>query len=121
MNCKDAPDPASVLDKLEKNRNGDPLPTIENFRRIFAFDPAFSGIRFNIVRQKPEKANGQPWSDPDDAWARLHIEQAYKLVNRAKCLDGFSVFLREREFDPIQEVINGIVWDGQERVEQFLS
>lgn len=71
----------------------------------------------------PEKivdGKAQQWTDADDAAARTYIESCYGISNRQKYEDAFTEFQHEREYDPVQTLINGIEWDGTPRVETML-
>lgn len=99
------------------------LNTSENFRIIFENDPHFSNVRFNVLRGYPERViNGQryQWTDSDDAEARVYIETVYGIASRTKAEDAFSVFLRGREYHPVQTTINAFKADGQKHCETFL-
>lgn len=98
--------------------------TSENFKTIFDLDGHFSNIRFNTMRQYPERViNGrrEQWTDSDDSEARSYIESQYGIYNRQKADDGFSAMLRDRKYNPVQEAIKAIEWDGVPRCETFLT
>lgn len=97
--------------------------TSENFLNIFRNDRQFSGVMYNTLKGLPEKhtPNGKTqWADADDAASRTYIEKYYGISNRQKCEDAFMELQHEREYCPIKEQINALVWDGSKRVEKFL-
>lgn len=100
------------------------LPTVDNFRIIFENDAHFLNIRYNALRGFPERiVHGKrvPWdSKMDDAENRMHIEKTYGIFNKAKSDDAFNVFLRSREYHPVQEAINKLHSDGKAHCEHFL-
>jgi len=101
-----------------------PAATAQNFLTIFRKDQYFSNVRFNVLRDAPEKiVDGKRalWVDTDDARARNYIEREYGVSNAGKYLDAFSEFQHEREYHPVQEIINALSWDGVPRCERFLT
>ena len=118
---------ALLVKKTVNRRDGSTeetiLTTAENFRIIFENDPHFSNVRYNSLRGYPERiVNGQrlQWTDSDDSEARVYIETVYGIASRAKAEDAFSVFLRGREYHPVQTEINKFKADGQEHCATFL-
>lgn len=100
------------------------LSTVDNFRIIFENDAHFLNIRYNALRGFPERiVHGKriPWdSKMDDAENRMFIEKNYGIFNKAKSDDAFNVFLRSREYHPVQEAINKLHSDGKAHCERFL-
>ncbi|WP_173444553.1 virulence-associated E family protein [Selenomonas ruminantium] len=117
----------ALLDKTEKKINGERKlivsNTSQNYLTILRNDERFQNIKFNTLRGLPEKivdGKARQWTDADDAAARTYIESCYGISNRQKCEDAFTEFQHEREYDPVQTLINGIEWDGTPRVETML-
>lgn len=117
----------ALLDKTEKKINGERKlivsNTSQNYLTILRNDERFQNIKFNTLRGLPEKivdGKARQWADADDAAARTYIESCYGISNRQKYEDAFTEFQHEREYDPVQTLINGIEWDGTPRVETML-
>ena len=117
----------ALLDKTEKKINGERKQVVsntsQNFLTILRNDERFQNIKFNTLRGLPEKivdGKTRQWTDADDAAARTYIESCYGISNRQKYEDAFTEFQHEREYDPVQTLINGIEWDGTPRVETML-
>lgn len=106
--------------KVKRDGNGKPITSIENFVEIMRQDEFFSGIRFNLLTYSPEW-DGEKWDDTHDSTVRGYIEAKYKIHSREKCDDGFRMFLRTREYNPVIEEIESIKWDGVERIPTLLS
>ena len=110
---------------LEPDRFGKPLKSIDNFLIIMKNDAYYDGLRFNELKGSPEKktAHGyEEWRDADDAASMYHIESNYGLYSKEKhelALQNL-LSLPERKIHPIKEYIQGIKWDGQNRIESFL-
>lgn len=107
--------------RLKRDEYGKPLTTIENFHAILKQDKTFAGIRFNEFTGSPEW-NGERWTDDDDAVLRGYIESQYKMHNKPKSDDALRVLCmeKERRYNPIIEYIEGIGWDGKERIATLL-
>ena len=117
----------ALLDKTEKKINGERKQVVsntsQNYLTILRNDERFQNIKFNTLRGLPEKivdGKTRQWTDADDAAARTYIESCYSISNRQKYEDAFTEFQHEREYDPVQTLINGIEWDGTPRVETML-
>ncbi len=108
---------------LKYDNDGKPLNIISNYESIIENDSHFKGIKFNLLSNMPEiEENGKirQWDDTDSSEMRKYIEEKYKIHNPSKCTDAFNCVCRNRAYHPIKEIINGIEWDGQKRVERFL-
>lgn len=116
-----------LLDMVEKKVDGVRMlvvaPTAKNFLTIMRNDDYFSSIKFNVLRGVPEKHENNEkalWTDTDDAAARTYLEATYHISSRQKSDDAFAQFQHDREYNPVTTLIDGIVWDGEPRVEKFL-
>lgn len=97
--------------------------TIENFLTIFREDEQFADLRFNTMSSRPERLleeGRREWNASDDAWSRGYIEATYGIHSQAKWQDAFVQFQQERGYNPVQETIDAVQWDGIHRCERFL-
>lgn len=113
---------------LEYSDKGIPLPTINNFFQIFSCDPYFKTVRFNLITNQAEvirkTRDGEmlsQWGDTEDAESQNFIEQEYKLFSPQKHLAALRMFFKQREYNPILDLIEGVQWDGENRVEHCLT
>lgn len=109
-------------------KNNAILPTIHNFTTIMLQDIHYSGVRYNEVADRPEihfiGPDGpeiRPWNDADEAASRNHIETEYHLYSRDKHADALRILFDTRRYNPITDIVDDLVWDGEERCEHFLS
>lgn len=110
--------------ELRLNDKGVPVPTIDNFLKIMRGRFEYSGIRFNVLRNSPEiTRNGEicRWSDADAAQSRNFCETNYGLYSDKKHTDALRILWKEREYNPIQDIVDALEWDGNERIVHFLS
>lgn len=109
--------------ELQYNSNGNPAETIENYLAVFRADDRFRTLRFNEFSFKHEITENmhiRPWGNSDDSDALNYIEQQYHFYHVQKFQHAMRVLQKERAYHPIVEYINGLQWDGEPRVEQFL-
>lgn len=110
--------------ELRLNDKGVPVPSIENFLKIMRGRFEYSSIRFNVLRNSPEiTRNGEicRWSDADAAQSRNFCEANYGLYSDKKHSDALRILWKEREYNPIQDIVDALEWDGEERIVHFLS
>lgn len=114
--------PALKYGKDDKLKN-----EISNFVAIMQNDEFYSGIRYNEVSARAEihrNINGKldivPWSDADEAHSAMYIESKYGLYSKDKHLAALRILLKERSYNPIKDIIEGVEWDGVERCQQYL-
>ena len=101
-----------------------PKPTINNFFIIMQNEPFYQRLRYNLMTCRPEvHEDGQirSWTDTDDAKSRCLIEQRYHIHSRDKHSDALRMILREHEYNPLLDRVLSITWDGENRMEHFLS
>ncbi len=114
---------------LESGPNGEALDTIQNFLSIMMIDSRYRNIQYNLISNQAEvvvtKANGElelrKWTDTEEAMSRNYIEETYKLYSVQKHSDALRILFHQREYNPIIDLINTFQWDGENRVEHFLT
>ncbi len=60
------------------------------------------------------------WKDSDDAGLRIYIEKVYGISHRGKIEDAFMQEVERHQFHPVRKYLDGLNWDGVERVETLL-
>lgn len=113
---------------LDLDDKGLPKESISNFLNIMMSDPFYKTVRFNLVTNNAEiirrDLDGEilvNWSDTEDAESKNFIEEEYHLYSPQKHADALRMFFKRREYNPIIELIEGIQWDGKNRVEHCLT
>lgn len=71
-------------------------------------------------RKVEDKQDGDPWIDWDSANLRVYMERVWGLKNRADIQDAFAVIQEENKFNPLQDYLRGLTWDGTERLDSLL-
>lgn len=114
---------------LDTGPDGAPLDTINNFLSILLNDERYKNIRYNLISNQAEvmttNAAGESvlksWTDTEDAISRNYIEEQYHLYSVQKHTDALRILFRQREYNPIIDLIETFDWDGQNRIEGFLT
>ena len=97
--------------------------TIGNFLTVFREDENFADLRFNVLSSRPERVSAdgrREWTASDDAWSRGYIEKVYEIHSQSKWQDAFIQMQGERAYNPAQDIVGSIQWDGKSRCESFL-
>ena len=109
---------------LMPDKDGKPLPTIENFATIMRNDAVFSAIRYNELSGCGEihnKTKITRWSDADEANSQMYIEAKYGLYSKDKHAAALRILFDERSYNPIIDIVDSIKWDGKKRCKHFLT
>ncbi|MEG0944828.1 MAG: virulence-associated E family protein, partial [Angelakisella sp.] len=57
------------------------------------------------------------WSDNDDAGLRWYLEKVYEITGKEKIMDALSMCAALHAVDPVRDYLEGLVWDGVERLD----
>ena len=114
--------------KLQVDKKGAYLPTVDNIILIILNDPNLAGkIRYNEFDMRKCTIDAVPWdrkphgwTDADDAGLRWYLEKAWNITGRANVFDGIELASRKYRFHPVREYLNSLVWDGTERLDTML-
>lgn len=109
--------------QLVYDSTGLPRNTIDNYIAIMRDDPHYANIRYNLLANAPEKREDglyRRWIDADEAESRMYIEKNYGIYHEKKHDDALRILLSEREYHPVQDIIERVKWDGIDRIEAFL-
>lgn len=110
--------------ELEKDQYGKPKNTIQNYVNILTEYGKFKNkICFNEMTQRPEIMTANDvteWTDAHKAHAMNTIEQVFGIYSEQKFDKAFLIVCNQRSYNPLKLKIDNIVWDGEERIENFL-
>ena len=114
----------SIFQPEDRDKNGNPKPTITNFLKVMQNDRMYAGIFFNEMLQRAEIHGSDGsitrWSDADEAQSMCYIEEAFGLYSKDKHAAALRILFDQRKYNPIKDMIDDIVWDGQSRCTEFL-
>ncbi|MED4123066.1 virulence-associated E family protein [Halalkalibacterium halodurans] len=118
------------LESLEYRKNGTLLPSAKNILLILENDPNLKGkIAYNSFSHRPvirgdlpwrKMEEGENWQDRDDASLRNYLDSVYDLSGQSKINDALIEVQNKNRFHPIQDYLNGLMWDGIERLDTLL-
>lgn len=118
------------LSELKYTEQGKLRSTINNFLLIIENEPLLKGkIAYNefsnramVVDKLPWRKDGKEcdWSDTDDAGLRDFIENYYGISSTSKCADALTIAFEKHSYHPIKDYLNGLFWDGEERINDIL-
>ena len=109
---------------LKYDEKGALCVTIDNFLLVMRNDAFYDGVRYNLLLNAPEIHEGgeiRRWSDADSSQSRHFIETYYQINDKQKHKDALQILFSEREYNPIRDIVDYLVWDGVSRVEEFLA
>lgn len=107
-----------------------PIPDPYNFKLICDNDPALRGTvkydcfadRATITRDLPWRSleSGSIWDDNDDNGLIWYMSSAYCLTGKQAILDAHDLVIRQSSYHPVRDYLNGLQWDGKERLDTML-
>lgn len=119
------------LKELDIDRNGKYLSTSSNINKILNNDPQLkNAFGVNSFDNKVYVLKNLAWrkvkgketiKDVDLAGLRNYIETIYGISSAMKINDAFELETLRNSFHPIKEYIEGLRWDGVQRIDTLLS
>ncbi len=55
-------------------------------------------------------------TDTDMKYIRLYLEETYGLTSERKIADAADLAAHQNSYHPVRDYLNGLVWDGTERI-----
>lgn len=119
------------LKKLDVTSKGMIANTINNVSLILLNDPRVSeAFYYDAFKERPIVAGDLPWvtlknrtssvwNDTDDAGLRRFLESEYKIESVGKINDAVELAMLERIRHPVREYLEGLEWDGEERLDSL--
>ena len=122
-------DPDKWQKKLDRTQKGALASTIQNAWIILEHDPALKGRIWNDTFSErlrckgpfpwSDKTQERDWSDEDDAGVRWYLETVYHFSGVNKAADAVALTGGHHAKDPVREYLQGLVWDGTERLDRL--
>ncbi len=99
-----------------------------NYKYVFEHDPLLKGaIRKNLLTIQTVIVKNLGWyreseslSDVDLKYLLCYVEDNYGLGSEKKIENAVKVLANENRFHPVQDFLNGLTWDGTERIRHCL-
>lgn len=67
------------------------------------------------------RAEEWSWSDNDDSGLRWYLEKVYGITGEKKVTDALNICGSRHAFDPVQEYLAGLRWDGVPRLDTLFT
>lgn len=122
---------AEEVPALTTTEKGTPHQTIENCYRAIMRDARLEGRIYYDERAYTKMLVGPvPWddrpgerpvSDADYCGLAAYLERWYWLTSKNKAIDALTLAAMKNRRNPVKEWLEGLEWDGTERVETLLS
>lgn len=120
----------SWAEELEVDGRGKYLSSALNLNIIFANDPRLVDVfRHNSFDNKRYVCKNTPWrlvkgqeavKNVDYSGLRNYIETVYKIVGNTKVEDAMALQFEKNSFNPVEDYLSGLMWDGKPRVDTLL-
>ena len=113
---------------LESTEKGGVRNSIRNCLTVFQNDPLLSGAiaknllteRTDIIKPIGYNRTGTAITDTDMNYLLLYLEETYGLTSEKKITAAIGIVANENGYHPVRDYLNGLSWDGQERIRYCL-
>ncbi|CUP39877.1 virulence-associated E family protein [Fusicatenibacter saccharivorans] len=117
-----------VKSMLESTEKGGVRNSIRNCLTVFQNDPLLSGAiaknllteRIDIIKPIGYHRTGTAITDTDMNYLLLYLEETYGLTSEKKIAAAIGIVANENGYHPIRDYLNGLSWDGTERIRTCL-
>src|SRR5699024_3062579 len=123
------PPPRSVEEvkaMLESTEKGGVRNSIQNCLTVFQYDPILSGaVAQNLLTERIDllkpigsklRTGSRTMTDTYMKYSRLYLEKTYGLTSEKKIAAAADLAADANSHPPIRDYLNGLVWDGKERI-----
>lgn len=124
---EDEEDAAAWAEKLQRTQDGKIKNTIDNALIILDGDPLLRGkFALNKFAGRGEVLGALPWekstarrlwSDTDSNGLYWYMERIYGITGRGNIDSALDIHASEHAFNEVQDFINGLQWDGEQRLD----
>lgn len=85
----------------------------------------YAGVHFNEMLGCAE-IHGKDgkitrWTDADEAHSMNYIESAFGMYSKDKHSAALRILFDYRRYNPLQDIVNDVKWDGTDRCKHFLT
>ena len=118
-------------ESLDRDGHNKLKATIFNYQFILEHDPRLKGkIANDVFSGNMVARNGmfwdkgvqktRSWSDDDDAQLSLYFEHTFFIKNESNMMRALAVVAYNNQFNPVEEYLKSLVWDGTPRIDDLL-
>lgn len=114
--AQERPDENTLL-RLALDRHSVPRTCYANALLVLRHDPRWAGLRLNTLGNRLYR-DGRPVGEEQiTAEAAIFLARVYGMDFGAQTLKGALLAIaEERTYNPVQEYLEGLVWDQQQRI-----
>ena len=113
---------------LQVDRKGVLASTTENIRLIILNDERLRGKicynefagRLQASADLPWRKDAHYWEDADSSCLRWYLEKFWNIKGKDAVKDALNVMSQTRKIHPVRDYLNGLTWDGEERLDTML-
>ena len=115
---------------MEGTEKGGVRNSIHNCLTVFQYDPVLSGAvgknllteRIDLLKPigRKRRTGSKAMTDMDMKYIRLYLEDTYGLTSEKKIADAADLAADANSYHPIRDYLNGLTWDGKERIRYCL-
>lgn len=116
---------------LLTNKDGKPINAVANVITALSGAPALKGLvaldqfagQIKVMRFPPWESDPVPrtWTDADDVSLQNWMQcEGLPIASVLTVNNGVQVIAKRNQFDPLSEYLNGLKWDGVERIDWWL-
>ena len=129
---RNAPDSAAPMRSVEEvkamldtTEKGGVRNSIRNCLTVFQYDPLLAGaLAYNLLTDRTDlvkpigcqRPPGTSMTDTDMKYIRLYLEETYGLTSERKIADAADLAAHQNSYHPVRDYLNGLEWDGTERI-----
>ena len=129
---RNAPDSAAPMRSVEEvkamldtTEKGGVRNSIRNCLTVFQYDTLLAGaLAYNLLTDRTDlvkpigcqRPPGASMTDTDMKYIRLYLEETYGLTSERKIADAADLAAHQNSYHPVRDYLNGLVWDGTERI-----
>ena len=129
---RNAPDSAAPMRSVEEvkamldtTEKGGVRNSIRNCLTVFQYDPLLAGaLAYNLLTDRTDLVKpigcqcppGASMTDTDMKYIRLYLEETYGLTSERKIADAADLAAHQNSYHPVRDDLNGLEWDGTERI-----
>jgi predicted P-loop ATPase len=113
-----------VREMLKTNQSGQISNIPGNYKKIFLYDPLLRGaFSTNLLTEQIDVVKPLPWyrssialTDVDVQYLIMYLDEHYNLSSDKRIEGTLKVAANEYRCHPIRNYLNGLRWDGKERI-----
>lgn len=113
-----------------------PAATLDNTTRALRYSPDWSGVAgYNefsneitmlrpapwLERRRSNAFSPRPWTDHDDSLAAIWMQEHQIRISTPTAAEAIAVHSKNHSFNPLIDYLTSLEWDGQSRVDRFLT